>query len=481
MADTTADQNSWKQRLNQLVWEQNPEEMTWIKRTLLRQLQTTVLVTRDFYSNRCLLRASALTYYTMLSLVPLLALTFALLKAFGVQNQLQPLILEWLNVGDDGRIATIILEYINNTQVAQMGAIGLVFLLVAVVSLLTNIEEAFNDIWGVDRLRPLLRRFSDYLSVILVGPVLLISAISMTSSLVSHSFTQRLLDMQMIGSTIVLFLKVTPFIFMWLAFTLLYVFMSNIKVQWRAAFVGGIVGGTLWQLAQLGYVHFQVGVARYNAIYGTMAALPIFMIWLYLSWIIVLFGLGVCYARQNLSIGARELRGDEVNRYSYEQVCLALLVCLADRFHHGEPAIKDVELARLLYVSPRLCRGILAQLEKLGLVTEINSHSGHSSYQLGRDADNLSIADIHAMLRSAGEDVLHLLPHPQTRIALETCEQIIALIDQQFDTVTLKDLVKRSHELDSSKEMELRPGSTPLVPGKLRNTKEPAGEKLQPG
>ena len=474
MAETTVDQNSWKQRIKQLVWEQNPEEMTWVKRTLLRQLQTAVLVARDFYSNRCLLRASALTYYTMLSLVPLLALTFALLKAFGVQNQLQPLILDRLNVGD-GHIANAILDYINNTQVAQMGAIGLVFLLIAVISLLTNIEEAFNDIWGVNRLRPLLRRFSDYLSVILVGPVLLISAISMTSSLVSHGITQRLLEMQMIGSMIVLFLKVTPFLFMWLAFTLLYVFMSNIKVQWRAAFIGGVVGGTLWQLAQLGYVHFQVGVARYNAIYGTMAALPIFMIWLYLSWIIVLFGLGVCYAKQNLSTGARELRGDEVNRYSYEQVCLAMLVTLADRFHHGEPAIKDVQLARLLYVSPRLCRGILAQLEKLGLVTEINSYSGQSSYQLGRDADSLSIAGIHAMLRSAGEDVLYLHPHAQTKIALETCEQIISLIDKEFDEVTLKDLVKRSHEL------ELTPATQPLIARRLSENSDQTLETAQPG
>lgn len=480
MAETAKGQNDWKKRIKHLVWEQNPEEMTWIKRALLRQLQTAVLVARDFYVNRCLLRASALTYYTMLSLVPLLALTFALLKAFGVQNQLQPLILEKLNVGD-GDIAKIIVDYINNTQVAQMGAVGLVFLLIAVVSLLTNIEEAFNDIWGVRQLRPWLRRFSDYLSVILVGPVLLIGAISMTSSLVSHGFTQRLLEMQMIGSLIVLFLKVTPFLFMWLAFTLLYVFMSNIKVQWRAAFIGGIVGGTLWQLAQLGYVHFQVGVARYNAIYGTMAALPIFMIWLYLSWIIVLFGLGVCYAKQNLRTGARELRGDEVSRYSYEQVCLATLVTLADRFHHGEPPIKIGHLAGLLYISPRLCRAILLQLEHLGLVTEINGYSGGSSYQLGRDADSLSIADIHAILRNAGEDVLYLHPHPQTTVALETCDQIVALIDKEFDLVTLKDLVLRSHGIGGTKGSEENSDGKPVAVRNLCQSTPGTLEKAQPG
>lgn len=447
MVEAAPQQSSWKKQLKYLIWEQNPQEMSWFKRTAFRQLQMVVLVSRDFYGNRSLLRASALTYYTLLSLVPLLALAFALLKAFGVQNQLEPLILEKLNVGD-GHVAEAIVGYINNTQVTQMGAIGLVFLLVAVISLLTNIEAAFNDIWGVDSLRPLLRRFSDYLSVILVGPVLLIGAISMTSSLISHSFTQNLLEMQMIGSVIVFVLKVTPFIFMWLAFTLLYIFMSNIKVQWRAALIGGVVGGTLWQFAQLSYVHFQVGVARYNAIYGTMAALPIFMVWLYVSWVIVLFGLGVCYAKQNLRTGARDLRVHEVSRRSYEQVALALLVTLADRFHRGDPAINHEELAKLLYIPPRLCRAILAQLERLGLVTEICSHSGWPSYQPGRDADNLSVADIYGMLRNAGEEVLHLHPHRQTRVALATCDNLATLVNNEFSQVSLKDLVLRSEQDD---------------------------------
>lgn len=448
MTETASQQYGLRKQLKRLVWEQNLQEMHWLKRTLLRQLQMVFLVIRDFYNNRSLLRASALTYYTILSLVPLLALTFALLKAFGVQNQLQPLILDKLNVGD-GQIAEAIVGYINNTQVAQMGAVGLIFLLVAVISLLTNIEAAFNDVWGVNNLRPMLRRFSDYLSVILVGPVLLISTISMTSSLISHSFTQRLLEMQMIGSLIVFVLKITPFIFMWLAFTLLYVFMSNIKVQWRAALIGGVVGGTLWQIAQLGYVHFQVGVARYNAIYGTMAALPVFMVWVYLSWVIVLFGLGVCYAKQNLRTGARDLRREEVNRRSLEQVALALLVTLADRFHRGDPAINHDQLARLLYVPLRLCRAILTQLEQLGLVTEISGHAGWPSYQLGRDADNLSVSEIYRMLRNVGEDVMYLRPHPQTTVALETCSSLADLVDDEFGAVTLKDLVLRSRQKDS--------------------------------
>ncbi len=443
MLKVKGSQSGLREKIKVLLWEQNPADLSLLQRVLLRQLQTAALVIRDFNVNQCFLRAAALTYYTMLSLVPLLALTFALLKAFGVQNLLQPWIIEKLNVGD-GEAANIILGYINNTQVTKLGAVGLIFLIVAVISLLTNVEESFNHIWGVKSVRPMLRRFADYLSVILVGPLLIISAISMTSTLASNSLMQKLIEMRLVGGFVLLLFKVTPFIFMWLAFTWLYVFMSNIKVEWRAAFVGGVLGGTLWQIAQVGYVHFQVGVGRYNAIYGTMAALPIFMIWLYLSWVIVLFGLGVCYAKQNLRTSGRDLRKSEVSRNSFEQVALALLVTLADRFAKGEPPISHERLAKYLFIPPRLCRGIINLLLKIGFVTEICTLSGHCRYQLGRSAEDLSLAEIIRKMGDFGEEALHLHPHPQTLIALETYHQVEDLVTESLNGTTLKDLVSRS-------------------------------------
>lgn len=453
MALDKAPQLKLRGKIKNLLWEQNPADLSLLQRILLRQIQTAALVVRDFGVNQCLLRASALTYYTMLSLVPLLALTFALLKAFGVQNLLQPLIIEKLNVGD-GRVADIILGYINNTQVTQLGAVGLIFLIIAVVSLLTNVEKSFNHVWGVKSVRPLLRRFSDYLSVILAGPVLIISAISMTSTLTSNSLVQKFIEMEMIGSLILLLFKVTPFFFMWLAFTGLYVFMSNIKVEWRAAFVGGIVGGTLWQIAQVGYVHFQVGVGRYNAIYGTMAALPIFMVWLYLSWVIVLFGLGVCYAKQNLRTSGRDLRGAEVSRNSFEQIALALLVTLADRFSKGEPALSNEQLAKYLFIPPRLCRSIIALLLEIGFVSELCTLAGRCNYQLGRSADNLSLAEILKKMGDFGEEPLHLHPHPQTLIALETYHRVEDIVGENLNGTTLKDLVIRCQEIDEAQSAE---------------------------
>ncbi len=449
MAKNKISQLKLSEKIKHLLWEQNSADLSLMQRILLRQVQTVALVLRDFSINQCLLRAAALTYYTMLSLVPLLALTFALLKAFGVQNLLQPLIIEKLNVGD-GQAADVILGYINNTQVTQLGAVGLVFLIIAVVSLLTNVEKTFNHIWGVQDVRPLLRRFADYLSVLLAGPVLIISAISMTSTLASNSLVQKLIEMQMVGTLILLLFKVAPFFFMWLAFTGLYVFMSNIKVELRAAFIGGVVGGTLWQFAQVGYVHFQVGVGRYNAIYGTMAALPIFMVWLYLSWVIVLFGLGVCYAKQNLRTSGRDLRGSEVSRNSFEQVALALLVTLADRFAKGEKPLSNEQLAKFLFIPPRLCRSILGLLLKIGFVSELCTLAGRCQYQLGRSAEDLSLAEILKKMGDFGEEALYLHPHSQTLIALETCRSVEELVGDGLNGTTLKDLVIRCQEQDGS-------------------------------
>lgn len=439
---------NWMDRAKRILWEQNPAELTLLRRTLLRQMQALVLVFQDFSVNQSLLRAAALTYYTMLSLVPLLALTFALLKAFGVQNLLQPLVLSKLNVGD-GRIAEAILGYINNTQVAQLGAFGLLFLLVAVISLLTNVEKTFNYIWGVRELRPMLRRFADYLSVILVGPVLIISAISMTSTLTSNRLVKALLDIQLVGSLVVVLFKVIPFLFMWLAFTVLYMFMTNIKVEWRAAFFGGVVGGSLWQLAQVGYVHFQVGVGRYNAIYGTMAALPIFMVWLYVSWVIVLFGLGVCYAKQNLRTSNRDLRSSEVNRESFEQVALAVMVTLAERFSSGVGPMSHEKLSQCLAVPSRLCRSVLETLTRLGLVVEVSSRSERNQYQLGRSAEKLELADFFRRIRSCGEDVRYLLLEPQVRIAMQIYQEIESVTAEGLQGMSLQDLADRCRVQDT--------------------------------
>ncbi|HKJ05218.1 MAG TPA: YihY/virulence factor BrkB family protein [Geopsychrobacteraceae bacterium] len=440
-------QLSLAERWQKLVWDHDPKTLNPFQLLLVRQLQAAALVGRDFMNDRCLLQASALTYSSMLAIVPLLALTFALLKAFGVQNRLEPLIMEKLSVGSEDVIQSIV-GYINNTQVASLGALGLVLLLVAVVSLLTNVEKSFNHIWGVSGTRSLLRRFSDYLSVILVGPVLLISAMSMTTSLASHDLVQRFLEMEVVGSVLLLLFKVTPYLFMWLAFAILYIFMSNTKVELKAALIGGIFGGTLWQLAQWAYVNFQVGVAKYNAIYGTMAALPIFMVWLYLSWLIVLLGLEVTYAKQNLRVSGYDLRDEEVSILGHEQSSLAILVVLAERFIKGDSPLSQGELAQLLVLPPRLCGSVLTRLDALGFVSEAcPPGSSRCRYQLGRAADTLPVMEILQKLRSYGEELPLQAELKQVQVALEVYASLEKMEQEGLAGMTLRELCLREESV----------------------------------
>lgn len=350
-----------RQFLIRRLWSIDPRELSLARRSVLRVGQVSSLVVRDFFRDQCMLQASALTYTTLLSLVPLLALMFAILKGFGVQDFLEPLILEGLAVGSES-IVTEIMTYIDNTNFGRLGAVGLVLLLVTALTLLVNIETAFNHIWGVQKNRTLVRCFTDYLSVVVVGPLLLFAAISITTSLRNQELVLRLLETEYLGDAVLVGFALLPFVAMWAAFTFLYIFMTNTKVRFGAALVGGIFGGTLWQLLQWIYVSSQVGVTRYNAIYGTMAALPIFMVWVYVSWLCVLLGLELSHAWQNLRTLRQEAAMGEVSYASREFVTLALLLLIAEDFYRGLRPRSREDLAEELDLPPRLTQRALSDL-----------------------------------------------------------------------------------------------------------------------
>lgn len=429
--------------LSRGIWEIDVRGLTRWRLFLLRQAQIVSLVTRAFFTDHCMLRASALTYSTLLSIVPLLALMFALLKGLGVQNALEPLILERLAIGSE-QVITAIIRYINNTNVGQLGAVGMVFLIVAVLTLLSNIEESFNHVWGVKETRTLMRRFADYFSVVTIGPIFLLAAISMTTTLESQTVVQTLLGMALVGEVIFLLFKVLPFVVMWAAFTGLYIFMPNTRVNFRAALVGGIFGGTLWQLAQWFYVSFQVGVSRYNAIYGTLAALPIFMVWIYLSWLIVLLGLEVTYACQNLRTLRREIRGRDVNFASRELVALTVMLVTAEAFYRGDKPWGMEKISAELELPPRLARSVLAELLRLGLLSEVQGeNNGEAAYQPGRAPETLPIHEIIQSLRADGINYTELRKTPEREVIREVEKKILEAGRQTLDGMTLAELVHR--------------------------------------
>ncbi len=336
-------------------------------------LRAVLLAGSLFQRERCVEKAAALTYSTLLALVPLLAIMFALLKGLGVHNTLEPLLLKYLASGSD-EVVTKVLNYINNTNVGSLGAVGLVTLLLTVLFLLSNVEKAFNCLWNVRENRSWFRRFADYFSVISFGPIFLLAAISMSSSLRSQTFVQWILKQPLLGEAVIVMLEVTPFLVIWTAFIFLYLFMPNTRVRFSSAAVGGITAGTLWLLTQWGYVSFQIGVGKYNAIYGTMAALPVFMIWLYIGWMIALAGGALSRTWQDRETLTLEHSGQETTWHPLQ--VLALLSMLYRRFQAGEESWSEAELLSASGMEPQVSLSVLYFLEQKGVLVRFEGQGG---------------------------------------------------------------------------------------------------------
>lgn len=250
-----------------------------------------------FLADRCLMHASALAFSSMLSVVPFLAIVFAILKELNVHNVLAPVVLSNVAAGSQ-EVITRILHYISNTHVGSMGAVGLVMLLLSVMATLDNVEDAFNQIWGLDKGKKVHHKLRDYLILIFIIPFLVALTITITTSLQHHGVVQWFFHLPGVGHLLLMLFRTVPYLSIWIALVCLYLIMPNTRVRLGSAMAGGFAAGTVWQLAHWGYIHFQVGVSRYNAVYGTMALLPVFMVWILTSWVIVLAGMELVWFLQ---------------------------------------------------------------------------------------------------------------------------------------------------------------------------------------
>jgi membrane protein len=425
------------------LWNIDTHDLTRWRLFLLRQAQLAAIVGRGFVIDGCMLRASALTYATLLSIVPLLALMFSLVKGFGGQNLLEPF-LQRLFAQGSGEVVSAILSYIDNTNFRRLGTAGLVLLVITVLTLLSNVEKSFNHIWGVRETRSLARRFADYFSVVLLSPLLIVTAMSLTTSLRSQALVQRLLETAVIGEALLLFFQILPFFALWAAFSFMYLFVPNTRVRLGPALVGGIFGGTLWQLAQWGYVNLQIGVSRYNAIYGTMAALPVFIVWLYLSWMIVLLGLELSYAMQNISIIREEYGEVAVNNASRELAALTVLLLAAEAFYDGGAPWSHGRLCAELHLPPRLTRAILSDLVRLGFLAAVRKADEEGFvYQPGRAPENITVQSVIEALREDGATQPRNFRMPGRELVADIEERLGRAQGEALEGMTLRDLALR--------------------------------------
>jgi len=336
-----------------------------------------------FWDDGCLLHASALTYTTLLSLVPLLALMFAVLKGLGVQRRLEPLLLSRLSLGPEATES--ILTYIDHTNVGTLGVLGAIALVTTVVSVLGSIEGSFNHIWRVRRGRTWWRMATDYLSTVLLTPFLLLGAVAITSSLREQALLRWMLQTEYIGPATVLLFRLAPVVINSVALGILYVVMPNRRPHAPSILVGAIAAGCAWQVVQREYVSLQIGVAHYNAIYGALAQLPVTLVWIYVSWAVVLAGAelaAVCeFGLEHAAEAAAMYSGG---------VALHVLLRAAEHFRSGGGPITLQPLVRELRVDRALVAETAEQLRRRGLLAAVED--SEESYVLARDPATIDLA-----------------------------------------------------------------------------------------
>lgn len=423
------------------LWHLDFSSLDRLRKSIYKSLQILYVVGEGFIKDKLLLRASSLTFWSLLSIVPLFAFMFSILKGLGVQRRLEPIILERVAIGSQEIISQII-NYIDRVNVGSLGAIGLVVLILTVVSMLSNIETSFNDIWGIKKHRSTIRKFSDYLSMLFLLPLLFLAALSVTATMKSTTFVTWLTAQPGLGPLVILLIKMLPFFTMWLLFTFLYMFMPNTKVRLKPALLAAIVTGTFWQIAQWGYVTFQVGVTRYNAIYGTFAQLPIMLIWIYISWVIVLFGAEFSFAMQNVTTYRKEQESDTVNIDSRLELAIAFLVDIYKAFKTGQQPWQDSLLAEKHFVSIRLARRVLDMLVQAGMIIDVHEEMQHRLVP-SRELGEVAISSIIEKLEQVGPNL------EQAAMLLYQKEQPVQQLRMYEKAVLQKAKIARKHELDS--------------------------------
>ena len=435
------DKNRVEAVLRQRIWEGDLSSLPWWKNWLSKVLRMFYVVIRDLLEGQLTLRAMSLVYTTLLAMVPLLAVSFSVLKGLGVHNQIEPLLLNFLKpMGERGvEMTSRIIGFVDGVKAGVLGTLGLAFLIYTVVSLIQKIELACNDTWHVSRSRPLAQKFSDYLSVILIGPVLVFSALGITASVMSTAVVQKIVAIKVFGSLLELGTKLVPYLLMIAAFTFVYIFVPNTRVRFRSALTGGLVAGVLWEASGWGFASFVVKSAKYTAIYSGFAVIIMFMIWLYLSWLIVLVGASVAYYHQHPESMTAHRRELQLSNRTQERLALLVMFLVGKNYYGNLPALTLEEFAQSFNVPMEALEPIMAALEGYGLLTQTANEP--PTYVPARPLDTVGLKDVLDAVRGADE-MVDL--KPQSESAELAVGQLVDHLDQAMARAlrgsTLKDL-----------------------------------------
>lgn len=376
---------------------------------LIRQIRIILLAFKGFMEDRVSLRASALTFYTLLSVVPIAAMGFGVAAGFGFDRKLEEFIVENFKGQEEvmNWIINMSYEVLEGVEGGLLAGIGLILLIWSVMQVLTNIENSFNAIWQIKKSRSFLRKLSDYLAIMLIAPLLIIisSSLSVYISTRIESVAQNVEVIQTVSPYLDSAFRLLPYTLVWLLFTLIYMIMPNTKVKFKYALIAGIIAGTVFQVTQWAYIHFQVGVSTYSAFYGTFAALPLFLAWLQISWLIVLLGAEISFAYQNVEKYEFEAGSMNISNHDKRLVTLFIMRSIIRNFLDDKEPATSNQLSQELGIPVRLVRDILYNLVKARLVNETVTESPRESgYQPATDVNRLNIKYVLDRVDEVGTD-----------------------------------------------------------------------------
>jgi membrane protein len=431
--------------INELIWRTPMSEISRGKVFLFRQLRIIILAAKGFSNDKVQLRASALTFYSLLSVVPLAAIAFAIAKGFGLDQNLEQLIyskfqahqevLQWLL--KNARNA------IDETRGGYIAGVGMVILFWSAMSLLDRIESSFNFIWQIRSSRPWYRKFTDYLTIMLIAPVILILSGSITV-FVSTTFTEYLSKAQILESLkplISFLIKSIPYLLSWITLTVLFIIIPNAKVKFVPALISGIIAGSILQIIQWFYIDLQFGITKLSAIYGSFAAIPLFILWLQSSWIVVLLGAELSFANQNVSRYEYESESLSVSNYQKRLLVIMILHLVIHNFAKGEKAIGSETISSILKIPVRLVREILQDLTAVNLVTAIHEKEQKQRlYQPALDINKITISFVFDRLDKKGNEHIFVSKSRNYDKVVSILDKFDSLIEKSDSNLLIKDL-----------------------------------------
>lgn len=424
------------------IWRISTKDKHPVFSFFVRQGRILFIAARGFTQDKIQLRASALSFYTLLSIVPILALVFGISQGFGFEEKLTSLLNDKFQ--SQKEVLAILLgfvdRYLSRINTGFITGIGFLILLWSVLKVLSNIESSFNNIWQVKKSRIITRKFTDYISLLIIAPVFLLVASSFNVSQLS-AVSESFPFLKYLDSFLVVTARFVSFALIWVVFMLLYIVIPNTRVRFMPALIAGIIAGSMFQLLQWGYVNFQSLLSGYGAVYGTFAALPLFMMWLELSWLIVLLGAEISFAYQNAGHYVQEVLNIKVSQKHRRLLTLLVLRQIVHQFSEGLAPMNAAELAEKLGIPVRLMRDLIYELIGAGLVNEmLTQELRESAYQPAIDPALLTISRVVESLDSLGQPLVLDRENPEYAKLQEIVDSFYDCIRQSPLNTPLKSI-----------------------------------------